>query len=366
MCVTGGAEKNTAHCARRSLGEATGDGGSIPPTSTARRRPRDHPVTGPSSSPGADRRAVGLLFVAVSWWGLRVTWFGWASVDAAIDLARDAALLGWAATALFCAVAGIAIALWSGVRWWLGLLLGALGLYGGLLLLLCVGGVRAGKRVRDARAATRATTGVSLPSAPPPAPVLGAPTPTFPAAAAVAPPGFRANVRRGWRWWTRTPPSPTEWGVAVLAVLVAGALIAATQVTWLTLSATGRTVTGVGPFEIQLGLFVVLSALAALVCAAGILRWRSAWWPVLLAWFATWWAFVAVEVLRVEGALDALNRLLGDQARERIGYDVRPEIDLGVGWSVMVVLAAAMMVLAVVLLVLQGRRTSHYRAIAPS
>lgn len=316
-------------------------------------------------------------------------WFGWETVGVAWDLVRDAALLGWAATALFCAVAGASIAVWSGVRWWWGFLLGAVALYAGLVLLLLIGGLRAGERIRAARAAPWVTAGVALPAAapvyappgqavvpvyaPPPGqavvPVYVPPPVHVPPSSAPPPapaPGFRSNVRRGWRWWTRTPPTRTEWGVAVLAVLVATALIVATQVTWLTLRATGRTVTGVGPFEIQLGLFVVLSAIAAFVCAAGVLRWRSAWWPVLLAWFATWWAFVALEVLRVQGTLDALNRLLGDQLLERTGYDARPEIELGVGWSVMLVLAAAMMVLAVVLLVLQGRGTSHYRAVAPS
>lgn len=314
-----------------------------------------------------------------------MSWFGTDPIAVAWDLARDAALFGWAATALFCAVAGVAVALWAGVRWWLGLVVGALGLYAGLLLLLLIGGLRTGERVRDARAARKATTGVWLGPASGPAPALPPasvresafaavpawPAPPPPASPTVAVPapagtGFRAAVRTGWRRWTRTPPTRTEIGVAVLAVLVAVGLIVATQVTWLTLSAVGHGVTGVGPFAIQLGLFVVLSALAALVCAAGVLRWRSAWWPVLLAWFAAWWLFIAVEAVRAQGAIEALNRLLRDQVRDRLGYDVQPELGLGVGWTVMAGLAAAMMVLAVVLLVLQGRRGSHYRLVARS
>jgi hypothetical protein len=297
-----------------------------------------------------------------------VSWF---PVDAAVDLARDAALFGWLATAAFCAVAGVAIALWGGLRWWAGALLGAVALYLGLLLLLVLAGVRAAERRRDARTGRRTTVGVYVPA--PVGELAGPGAPAGPAAGPTprvhTPPtgtGFRAGVRTGWQRWTRTPPTRSELVVAVLAGLVAAGLVAATQVTWLQISAVGHGVTGFGPFAIQLGLFVVLSAVAALVSAVGLLRWRSAWWPVLLAWFATWWLFVAVEVVRAEGALDALNRLLRDQVRERFGYDARPEITLGVGWTVMVGLGVAMMVLAVVLLVLQGRRTAHYRPVARS
>lgn len=87
-------------------------------------------------------------------------------------------------------------------------------------------------------------------------------------------------------------------------------------------------------------------------------------WPVLLAWCGTWWALLALGAFRARGALSTLDRLLRRQVRDRLGYDVRPERGLGVGWTLVLVLAGAMLALAVALLVLQARRRDHYRLVA--
>lgn len=261
------------------------------------------------------------------------------AVGVAWDLLREAFVVGWIATALFCGVAAVAVAAWAGGgRAW-AFVAGVVGLYAGLALVLVVAGARHAQRRRE-----------QVRLVPPAA--LATPGPDA---------GVRQRVAHAWRRWTRTPPTRADVVAAVLAVVVAAGWCATIGMAWVRVAVTGRGVFSLGPFEIQLGLFVVLTALALLVVAAGVVRWRSAWWPVLLAWFATWWGFVVVEVLRTaDGALDALNRLLRDQTRARIGVDARPSLDLGGAWPVVGALAVVTLLLALALLALQVRRPAQY------
>ena len=57
-----------------------------------------------------------------------------------------AALLGWATTALFCAVAGTALAIWARLPWALGFVAGLVTLGVGVVVLAVVGGVGAASR----------------------------------------------------------------------------------------------------------------------------------------------------------------------------------------------------------------------------
>ncbi|GAB2480766.1 hypothetical protein [Jatrophihabitans fulvus] len=259
------------------------------------------------------------------------------------DVLRETLLLGWAATALFCAIACAAAAAWGGVSRIVAAVAGAVTLYLGLAVV-------------SALAASRANTRRTAVLTTPPAPSAGPLTyETFPGEPAT-------GVRGAWRNWTRTPPRRVDVVLAAVAVACAIAWAATLATGWLRVRAIDRKVVALGAFEVQLGLFVVLTVLALLGCAAGMLRWRSAWWPALLAWFGTWWALVFVLVRRAAGdRLEQLSRLLRDQARDRLGYDVRPEIDLGPVWPAVGVLAAATMLLAVALVATHPRPVAAAR-----
>jgi hypothetical protein len=222
-----------------------------------------------------------------------------------LSLTGDLALLMWLAAAVFWGLAGGALASWLGRSIWRGAALGAALPIVGAVVQLVRAGIRRG---------TAGTPGGAL-----------RPRPSWP--------GLLARV-----------------GVATVAVLAAAALVVVTDLADTHLGVAG--VTRLSLTVRDVGLATVTVVTVVVLAIAAVVSWlrpsRAA--AVAVAWCASWWLLWGLAAMLVGDTLRVLVDSTG------LADAVDAEFTVGLSWTLVLAVAAVLLVWSAAVIVLADRR----------